>query len=72
MLQGKRRRQRKYMLVALVEVHDIFSNIADLMLAMFRDMNEACKASKEWCEVLEHIRRGDLRGEEVLAAEAKF
>ena len=60
------------MLVALVEVHDIFSEIADLMLAKFKDMNEAWKASKEWCEVLDHIRRGELRDEEVLAAEAKF
>ena len=68
----KRRRNRKYMLVALVGVHDIFAEIADLMLAKFADMKEAWKASKEWCAVLEHIRNGELRDEEVLAAEATF
>ena len=54
----KRRRERKYMLVALVGVHDIFTEIAYLMLAKFADMEEAWKASKEWCEVLEKIRKG--------------
>ena len=70
----QRRRQWKYMLIALVEVHDIFPEIADLMLAKFKymneawkapfkDMNEAWKAPKEWCEVLDQIRRGVLRDE---------
>ena len=68
----KRRRNRKYMLVALVGVHDIFAEIADLMLAKFADMKEAWKASKEWCEVLEKIRNGELRDEEDLAAEKNF
>ena len=57
------------MLVALVGVHDIFAEIADLMLAKFADMEEACKAPKEWCEVLEKIRKGEVRDEEILAAE---
>ena len=60
------------MLVALNNVHDIFAEIADLMVAKFRDMSEAWKASKEWCEVTEQIRRGEMRDDEVLEAEAKF
>ena len=51
------------MLVALVEVHDISAEIADLMVAKFADMKEAWKASQEWCEVLEKIRRGEPRDE---------
>ena len=35
------------MLVALVEVHDISAEIADLVLAKFKDMKEAWKAAKE-------------------------
>ena len=62
----KRRRNRKY------GVHDIFAEIADLMLAKFADMKEAWKASEERCAVLEQIRNGELRDEEVLAAEATF
>ena len=60
------------MLAALNNVHDIFAEIADLMMAKFKDMNEAWKASKEWCEVTERVRRGELRDDEILEAEARF
>ena len=52
-------------------VHDNCAGIADRVLASFADMEEAWKASKEWCEVLENIRKGELRDEEVLATDKK-
>ena len=60
------------MLQALHNVQDIFADIADLMIAKFKDMNEAWKATKEWCETLERIRRGELRDDVIEETETKF
>ena len=60
------------MLAELVNVHNVFAGIADLMLAKFADMKEAWVASIEFCLVLEQIRNGELRDEQILTEEAKF
>ena len=59
--RARKRLDRKYMLKALNHVHNIFADIADLMLANFPDMSEAWKCTQEWCDTLEQIRRGELR-----------
>ena len=68
----RKRLQRKYMLTALNNVPYIFAETADLMLAKFKDMNEAGKETKEWCETLHHIRRGELRDDVIEDREIKF
>ena len=51
------------MLKALNNVHEIFAELADLMMAKFRDMDEAWKSTVAWCTTFERIRRGKLREE---------
>ena len=61
----KRRMARNLMLQALNDVHEIFEEIADLMLLKVHDMDAVCNASVEWCKTFEHIRRGELRDDEI-------
>ena len=60
--RGNKQLHRRYMLKAL-SVHEIFAELADLMLQKFRDMDEAWKSTVEWCTTLEHIKRGEMRDE---------
>ena len=59
--RARKRLERVYMLKALNNVHNIFADIADVMLDKLRDMSDAWKSTEEWCETLEQIRRGGLR-----------
>ena len=54
----KRRMGRNIMVQAPNDVHEIFEEIADLMLLKFRDMDAAWKESEEWCKTLGHIKEG--------------
>ena len=51
------------MLKALNNLHDIFADLAGLMLQKFRDMGEAWESTVEWGTTLERIKRGELRDE---------
>ena len=57
--------QMRYMLKALNNVHDIFEELADLMMDKFRDVDAAWKSIVEWCIIFEHIKSGELRDEEI-------
>ena len=63
--RGNKQFHRRYILRALNNVHEIFADPADLMLQKFRDMDEAWKSTAEWCTTLEHIKRGEMRDEEI-------
>ena len=60
------------MLQELINVHEMFEDIADLMLLKVKGMDEACTASEEWCRTLEQIKKGELRDDQIDRKEQAF
>ena len=60
------------MLQKLNDVQEMCEEIADLMLLIFKVMNEAYTASEERRRTLEHIKKGDMRDYQIDRKEQEF